>query len=62
MQRFDGDDMPYNGMRQWNSNPIYVGEYFRHNGIGNVCWIDGHVSGIKNQLYHPEKWWDFSKQ
>ena len=61
-QRFDGDDMPYNGMRQWNSNPIYVGEYFRHNGLGNVCWIDGHVSSIKYHLYHPEKWWDFNKQ
>ena len=61
-QRYDGNDMPYNGMSQWNGNTVWVGEYFRHNGIGNVCWLDGHVNIIKHHLYHPEKWWDFNKQ
>ncbi len=60
--RYDGNDMPYNNMTQWNGNINAIMEYFRHNGIGNVCWLDGHVSGIKNYLNHPEKWWDFSKQ
>jgi len=61
-QRYDGNDMPYNGMTQWSGDAKKVAEYFRHNDIGNVCWLDGHVSGIKKHLYHPEKWWNFSKQ
>jgi len=55
-------DMPFENMTQWGGNAARRQQYFRHNDIGNVCWVDGHVSGIKNYLYHPRKWWDFSKQ
>ena len=55
-------DMPFENMTQWGSNGSKREQYFRHNDIGNVCWLDGHVSGIKNYLNHPRQWWDFSKQ
>ena len=61
-QRYDGTDMPYNGMTQRAGNAKWVWEYFRHNDTGNVLWIDGHVSSIVRHLYHPPKWWDFSLQ
>ena len=35
---------------------------FRHNDMGNVCWVDGHVSAIKRNLWHPVKWWNFHLQ
>jgi len=61
--RYDNNgDMPFNGMTQWSSYPKRRWEYFRHNGTGNVTWIDGHVSSIVDNLYHPRKWWDFSMQ
>jgi len=61
-QRYDGNDMPFDGMTQRAGNAKWVWEYFRHNDTGNVLWIDGHVSSIVRHLYHPRKWWDFSQQ
>ena len=55
-------DMPYGGFNQWSASAEKVESMFRHNDFGNVCWIDGHVSAIKNNLWHPEKWWNFHKQ
>ena len=55
-------DMPFENMTQWGGNANKRFQYFRHNDLGNVCWLDGHVSGIKNYLNHPREWWDFSKQ
>ncbi len=61
--RYDNNgDMPFNNMTQWGSNPIARQEYFRHNDMGNICWVDGHVSAIKNYLNHPEEWWNYFLQ
>ncbi len=53
-------DMPFENMTQWGTS--HRESYFPHNDMGNVCWIDGHVSSIKNNLYHPRKWWDYHLQ
>ena len=60
--RFDGNDMPYNGLTQWAGDPAKIREYFRHNDQGNVTWVDGHVSSLRRHLYYPAKWWDFKLQ
>ena len=62
-QLYDNNgDMPFEDMTQWGGTAARRYQYFRHNDIGNVTWLDGHVSGIKNYLNHPRKWWDFSLQ
>ena len=55
-------DMPFEGLTQWGGTAARRYEYFRHNSQGNVVWVDGHVSSIRENLYHPRKWWDFSLQ
>jgi len=30
--------------------PEAVKECFRHMGVSNTCWLDGHVSGIKDAM------------
>jgi prepilin-type N-terminal cleavage/methylation domain-containing protein/prepilin-type processing-associated H-X9-DG protein len=56
------NDMPCLGFTQWAAAPEKVEAMFRHNDMGNVCWIDGHVSSIKHNLWHPTKWWNFHLQ
>jgi len=61
--RYDNNgDMPFDGMTQWADNAEAFREYFRHNDQGNVTWIDGHVSSIARNLFHPRKWWKFDEQ
>ena len=57
-----GNDMPCLGFTQWAAYPDRVEAMFRHNDMGNVCWVDGHVSAIKRNLWHPVKWWNFHLQ
>ena len=56
------NDMPCWGFTQWAGYPERVEAMFRHNDMGNVCWVDGHVSAIKRNLWHPPKWWNYHLQ
>ncbi len=66
--RYDNNgDMPFKKdsnapMHQWGNNPLARQEYFRHNDMGNVCWLDGHVSSLKNHLCYPREWWEYTLQ
>ena len=57
-----GNDMPCLGFTQWAAYPDRVEAMFRHNEQGNVCWVDGHVSAIRLNLWHPTKWWNYHLQ
>jgi prepilin-type processing-associated H-X9-DG protein len=37
-----------------------VGECFRHSRTSNTCWLDGHVSGIRESTGEdvPTYWYD----
>ena len=63
-QRYDGTDMPYGGFTQWAAKTDIdrLGAMFRHNEMGNFCWVDGHVSAHKQSMWHPEKWWNWHIQ
>ena len=30
-----------------------IGEYWRHNSMSNICWMDGHVSSLRRAEKHP---------
>lgn len=50
------DDTPI-FMGQWASYPERVHEYYRHGGIGNIMWGDGHASQAKEGEIHWEESW-----
>ncbi len=57
-------------LTQWRNGgtlgnfPEAIQEIFRHAGVSNVCWLDGHVSGIKETTGEdvPQYWYTGVRQ
>ena len=30
-----------------------INEWWRHNSMSNICWMDGHVSSLRRASQHP---------